>query len=431
MRSLWRQTAQIEPFAPLPGDVQTDVLIIGGGMAGLLTAYLLRRSGVQCILAEKNTLFSGVSGSTTAKITVQHGFCYSEIKARFSQETAGKYLQANLSAAEQFAALCREIDCNYERKDSFVYTLTDPLLAEREAKVLHSLGTEADLCEFIPLPVPSVGAVRFPRQAQFHPVKFASAIAKDLEIYEHTFVREIENRTALTPRGKIRAQAIVIASHFPFINTHGLYSLKLYQHRSYVLGLSPAPQIGGMYADADPNGLSFRNYGDLLLLGGGDHRTGRPGGGWQALREFAARYYPSAQVAYRWAAQDCMPTDPLPYIGPYAKNTPGLYVTAGFAKWGMTGSMAAAMLLRDRLTGVENDCADVFSPQRRMVSKQFFMNAAESAAGYLPPAKKRCPHLGGKLIWNPLEKSWDCPCHGSRFAPDGEILENPSQKRLF
>ena len=184
--------------------------------------------------------------------------------------------------------------------------------------------------------------------------------------------------------------------HFPFFNNRGLYFLKLYQHRSYVIALRHTPGVDGMYIDASKNGLSFRSFGDLLLLGGGGHRTGRNGGNWQERSDFAKRYYPEAEGAARWAAQDCMSLDGIPYTGQYAKSTPDLFVASGFNKWGMTGSMAAALLLTDLVCGIENPCQALFSPSRSVLHPQLALNAAESVIGLLLSRltlhRRRCYH---------------------------------------
>jgi glycine/D-amino acid oxidase-like deaminating enzyme len=233
-----------------------------------------------------------------------------------------------------------------------------------------------------------------------------------------------------TPNGKITAEKIVIATHFPLINKHGSYFLKLYQQRSYVIALENAGHLEGMYLDCAENGLSLRNAGQWLLLGGGGHRTGKTGVGW-ALPETAARkYYSAAKVVARWATQDCMTLDGMPYIGQYSKGTPNLYVATGFQKWGMTTSMLAARLLTDLVQGRENPNEKLFSPYRSMLHKQLFLNGIESTRNLLRPTKPRCPHLGCALQWNAEEHSWDCPCHGSRFAPDGKLLNNPATDDL-
>ena len=219
---------------------------------------------------------------------------------------------------------------------------------------------------------------------------------------------------------------IIVATHFPILNKHGSYFLKLYQHRSYVLALEGAQKVDGMYVDEDKKGLSFRNYGDRLLLGGGSHRTGKKGGNWHELEKFARKHYPSARVVGKWATQDCMSLDSVPYIGQYSKNTPDLYVATGFNKWGMTSSMVASMILSDLVQGKPNEYAQVFSPSRSILRPQLAVNALESTFGLLTPTVPRCPHLGCALKYNKAEHSWDCPCHGSRFTESGEVINNPA-----
>ncbi len=232
--------------------------------------------------------------------------------------------------------------------------------------------------------------------------------------------------TAITDGGRIKADKVIVATHFPFINKHGSYYLKLYQHRAYVLALQNAQEVDGMYVDECRSGLSFRNYGDLLLLGGGAHRTGKDGGNWDELRRFADKHYPDSKIKYLWATQDCMSLDDIPYIGRYSKNTPDMYVASGFNKWGMTGTMLAAMLLSDMVCGRNSDYAAAFSPSRSILKPQLFVNGFEATKNLLTPSKKRCPHLGCALKWNNAEHSWDCACHGSRFDEGGRVIDNPA-----
>lgn len=430
MRSLWKETAALPEFPELVGDVRTDVLIIGGGIAGILTAYLLHEKGVKYVLVEKGRICSGTTGNTTAKITFQHGLIYDKILKSDGTEAARKYLAANRAAFDKYAELCGKTDCDYEIKDNYVYSTDDRRKLEKEVEALEKIGYIADLCENVPLPVKTVGAVKFPDQAQFNPLKFLSSVAEGLNIYENTFVREMRGNTAVTDKGKIRADTVIAATHFPFINKHGSYFLKLYQHRSYVIALENAQDVNGMYVDECDTGLSFRNYEGLLLLGGGGHRTGKKGGNWAELRAFAAKKYPDSREKHFWATQDCMSLDGIPYIGRYSAKTHGFYVASGFNKWGMTGSMTAAMLLSDMILGKRNGFASVFDPSRSIVKPQLFINGAEAVCNLLTPSKKRCPHLGCALKWNEAERSWDCPCHGSRFTEHGRVLDNPANGDL-
>jgi len=200
----------------------------------------------------------------------------------------------------------------------------------------------------------------------------------------------------------------------------------MYQQRSYVLALEGAPAVREMYMAAEEDGFSFRGYGDLLLLGGGGHRTGKAGEGWKPLEELAREAYPKSKTVYRWATQDCITLDDVPYIGQYSKAAPNLFVTTGFNKWGMSASMAAAMLLTDLVLGKDNAYERIFSPSRTVLRPRLAANILESTGNLLRPTVPRCPHLGCALRWNPRERSWDCPCHGSRFSEKGELLNNPA-----
>ena len=428
-KSIWADTP-LPHFPTLQGDKSTQVLIIGGGMAGLLCAYRLKNAGAEVLLVEAGRICGGVTQNTTAKITSQHGLIYHKLLQKLGREQAKLYLHANETAIREYHALCQDIPCHFQSQSAFVYALENRQILEQELHALHALGYPAGLEQALPLPFPTAGAVKFRHQAQFHPLEFAAHIARNLPIYENTPVRSLGGGIALTDYGRIRAEKIIVATHFPFLNTHGSYFLKLYQHRSYVLALENTDFPGGMYMGAEENSPSLRLSGQLLLLGGGGHRTGKQGGGWQELRDLAQRAYPASREVTHWATQDCISLDGIPYIGPYSKNTPRLFVATGFNKWGMTGSMVAADILTDLVLEKENPWAQVFSPSRSILHPQLAINAAETPLNLLRPTRPRCTHLGCALKWNPQERSWDCTCHGSRFAEDGGLLNNPAQKGL-
>lgn len=430
MESIWTATSPMPHFPPLRGEAYTDVLIIGGGMAGLLCAHELQKAGVQCAVAEAKTIAGGITKNTTAKITSQHGLCCKTLTDTFGTEKARLYVQANEQAVQTYRTLCRDIDCDFKEQDNFIYSINDRRKLEEELSALQALGLTAEYAGNLPLPFRTVGAVKFPSQAQFHPLKFLAAIADDLTVYEYTPVRRLTKDSAITDHGKIHAKAIIVATHFPFLNKHGSYFLKLYQQRSYVLSLKNAQKLDGMYLDVQENGLSFRSHNGQLILGGGGHRTGKQGGNWQELEQFSQIHYPGATITHRWATQDCMSLDGIPYIGQYSPRTPNLYVATGFNKWGMTTSMVAAQLLADLVQGKENPYAEVFNPSRSMLHPQLGLNVVESTKNLLSFSPKRCPHLGCALKWNPQEHSWDCPCHGSRFTEGGKLIDNPATRDL-
>ncbi len=431
MNSLWKQTVRLPQFPTLETDAETDVLIIGGGMAGLLCAYRLKQAGVRCLLAEAQRICGGVTGCTTAKITAQHGFCYAPLLKQLGRERAEMYLQANLQAVEEYRCLCREIDCDFEEQSAFAYSTSGREVLEEELEALRRLGYPARLAEKLPLPLDTDGAVEFSDQAQFHPLKFAAAIAGDLPILENTMVLQWDGKQALCSGGRtIRAKRAIIATHFPFWNRRGCYFLKLYQERHYVLALEGADPVDGMYVDGSGQGFSFRMAGTRLLLGGGSHRTGKKGGGWRELEDFAVQNYPGSREYGRWAAQDCMSLDGAPYIGPYGSRTPETLVAAGFNAWGMTSSMVAARLLTCEILGRPWEFAPAFAPSRSIFKKQLLINGLEAAGNLLRPTSPRCTHLGCALHWNKTEHSWDCACHGSRFDREGTVLENPAMRNL-
>ena len=426
MDSIWEKDAVRVRFEALKGNVSTDILIIGGGIAGILCAYKLKNAGVDCLLVEAAEICGGITKNTTAKITVGHGLLYDKLIKRFGTDRARLYLDAQLKACGAYADLCQRIDCDYEICDSYVYSLHNRQQIKNEVSALNRLGVKALFSDASEFPVKVAGAVRVRDQAVFHPLNFLFAIAKDLPICEHTKVLELMPYRAVTNRGEIRYKKLIVATHFPMLNKHGRYPLKLYQHRSYVLALKGAQRLRGMYVDESETGLSFRPYGELLLLGGGGHRTGKQGGCWHELEAFAKTHYPNAEIVGRWATQDCMTLDSVPYIGQYARSTPDVFVATGFNKWGMTNAMVAADLLCDLVQGKANPYAAVFSPSRSILRPQLAFNAFESIFGLLTPTTPRCPHLGCALKYNRAEHTWDCPCHGSRFSESGELIDNPA-----
>lgn len=428
MKSVWSDFS-MPRYEKLQGDIKTDVLIIGGGIAGLLIAHELKSRGIDNVVVEAKNICGGITKNTTAKITSQHGLIYSKLLKSGGTDSLKLYYEANEHSISRYKELCKSIDCDFEEKDAYVFMQDDLRALGNELNALDLIRAKAEFTKETSLPISVIGAIRFKNQAQFHPLKFAAAIAKSLKIYENTMVTEVEGHTAKTAGGSVTAENIVIATHFPFINRHGLYFIKMFQERSYVTAIDSG-KVDGMYVDGAGSGLSFRNYGELLLIGGGSHRTGKKSSAWSDAKSIAKRYYPSAKTVYKWANQDCVTLDGLPYIGNYSKATPHMYVATGFNKWGMTSAMAAADIIADAVCGKENKYAEIFSPSRSIFTKQLAINAFETTTNLLRPSTPRCPHLGCALKWNKAERSWDCPCHGSRFTDSGKLIDNPATKGL-
>ncbi len=425
MNSFWQTT--LPKFPKLKQNLTVDVLIIGGGLTGLLCAEYLQKAGLSVAVAEAKTVAEGVSGRTTAKITSQHGVIYHKIEQKYGLEAARHYYTAQQEALDEFRRLADRLAFEYEECDAYVYSLDDHLALSAERSTLKRIGGKAEWERALLVNMPTAGVLKIPHQAHMNPLLLMRELSKNVPVYEHTRVRKIESNTALTDDGvTITARAMVVATHFPFLNRHGAYFLKLYQHRSYVVALENATVPSGMMWGDKQNSITLRQYGNYLLVGGGGHRTGKQGEGYKAAEAFAEKYFPNAKVKHRWATQDCMSLDGIPYIGRYAPSTPSMYVATGFGGWGMTSAMVSALLLTAEITGRPKQWASVFKPNRNIWHPQLAVNAVESTLGLLTPTAPRCPHLGCALKWNAEEHSWDCGCHGSRFAKDGMLLNGPS-----
>ena len=375
---------------------------------------------------------------------------------------------------EIYESLCRNIDCDFEIEDAYIYTLDSPQKIEKEYEAAIRLGIEAELVDNIELPFEISKALKFKNQANFNPIKFLNYIKKDLTIYEDTKAIEIKDNVVVTNRGEIKAKSIVVATHFPIINVPGYYFLRIHQEREYVIALKNAQILNGMYIDEKDEGYSFRRYQDYLILGGASGRTGsnEEGGSYDKLRELAKKLYPNSIEEYHWSAQDCITSDGIPFIGVYSKEMPNVYVATGFNKWGMTSSMVSAIIISGLISGKEYDFNEIFSPSRfdmtasiKNLAKDGFettynfiaekiripMESIENIKngesgivlyegkkvgvyrdneGEIYTVSTKCPHLGCELKWNADDLSWDCPCHGSRFDYKGNFLDSPTIKEL-
>ncbi|WP_341478804.1 FAD-dependent oxidoreductase [Clostridium perfringens] len=456
--------------------MKTDVLVIGAGIAGVLTAYMLKQKGRDVVLIDAAEIASGNTKNTTAKITSQHDLIYSKLIAEFGEEKARQYAKANELAIKKYKEIIEDkrIECDFEEKPAYVYSLNEVDVLKEEVEAAKNLGIDAEFVQEANLPFKINGAVKFNNQAQFNPLKFLKDISNELVIYENTRALEIKENLVVTSGGNITANNIVVATHYPIMNAPGYYFMKMHQERSYVLALENTSEIDGMYIDLNKEGYSFRTYNNLLLLGGISHRTGEneEGGSYDELRKVAKRLYPKAKEKYYWSAQDCMTIDGIPYIGRYSSETPNIYVATGFNKWGMTSSMVSAMIISDMILEKENDFSEIFSPRRFDLSlsiNNIANDLIETAKNfiaqkvYIPSSEiehiknghggiieyngekvgvyknkegkeffvsTKCTHLGCQLSWNSDELTWDCPCHGSRFDYKGRLIGSPATKDL-
>lgn len=430
MRYLWNEDVTVPDFPALQGDRDTQVLVIGGGMAGVMCARWLHKAGIDYLLVEGGRVGQGVTKGTTAVLTAQHDTLYSDLIATVGKERAGQYLDANLWAVETLRHMAEEWPCDLEDRPSLIYDLGDRGRMEEEVRAVRSLGLQAQLRTEAGLPFPVAGAVEFPGMAQFHPMKFLAQAVRGLNVVEHTFVRRLSGTVAETDRGRIRAKQVIVATHFPFVDRRGLYFMKMYQKRSFVVGLEGAPRLDHTAMDRAEDGMYFRTAGDLLLVGGGDRRTGSKGDGFETVRSFVRQHFPQARERCAWASQDCVTLDGIPYIGSYSPGLPGVYVATGFGLWGMSTSVVAAELLTDQILGRAGRWHAAFDPHRSILRPQLLSNLAAATLDFLTPTTKRCPHLGCALKWDRAEHCWDCPCHGSRFDETGKLLDGPATRDL-
>ena len=455
MESIWSQTVQLPKRKKLDDDIRVQNVVIGAGIAGILIAYLLQEKGQEVIVLEAKEIASGQTKNTTAKITSQHGLIYHDMIKKCGLERAKGYAEANEAAIELYREIITKegIACQFEELPSFLYS-TEQVGEEklkREAEVAKSLGIQAAFLEgeeITELPFEVTGAVRFDHQAQFHPLMFIQALAKKLTIYEHTKVLEVDDYMLLTDTNVIVADNVIFATHYPFPIVPGYYFLRQHQSRSYALaieGEGVPKRLKGMYFSIDKDGLSFRHEDGKIILGGSTHRTGKYGmkritdhgidkTGFSHLKQKAMACYKNAEIIAAWAAQDCMPHDGIPFIGTFSKKHEHWYVATGFQKWGMTSAMVSAMIISDAIVGKNNPYAEVFSPQRFLVKagiKNFLIDVGESICGlvkgFFVKKERKCSHMGCALVWNEDENTWDCPCHGSRYSVDGELIDNPAQ----
>lgn len=455
MESIWTKTCQLPQYEPLKRNTTADVAVVGGGLAGLLAAWLLKDSGLSVLVLEKDVLGRGATAFTTAKITSQHGMIYTKLLNMLGTEGARQYATAAQRAIASYRQIIKKerLDCDFTNRPAFLYSTLESDALKREAESARRLGLPATFTTETELPFPVAGAVRFDNQAQFHPLKFLAGLLPGLTVYEHSKVWKIQGHTlhVRTPEGifQVQAQKILLTTHFPTRNIPGFYFLRQHQEISYVLALDHAKAFDGMYYCIDKSGHSFRSWENLLLAGGLGHRTGQlhPGDSYRQLWHSVRQWYPRAAVVAHWSNEDAMPHDSLPFIGPFSVWTPHIYVATGFHKWGMTQAMTAASILSDEVLKRHDTAHDIFAPQRLHLNAAgpFVADVGSSLVHvvlqkpFAPRSKKQaikkgygptCTHLGCTLSWNPADRTWDCPCHGSRYSEDGQLLRGPALKSL-
>ncbi|MFD0959818.1 FAD-dependent oxidoreductase [Paenibacillus chungangensis] len=493
--SYWMDSVHgMTSFPKLSQSIDTEAVVVGGGITGITTAYLLARAGLKVVLLEADKLLHGTTGHTTAKITSQHDLIYDMLIKKAGKEKAALYYQANRDAMQFILHTIEQydMDCGLSVEDAYVFTNSVDYIPDLESEMnaYSALGIEGEFVDSIPLSIPAKAAVRMNKQAQFHPLRYLSTLIREIvkegvDIYEGTTAVDVQKGSlpqVVTSEGHtVTCKYVVSCSHFPFYDGGGFYFAKMYAERSYVLGIKTEAEFpGGMYISAEEPKRSIRSAAmedgsKLLLIGGQSHKTGQgicTINHYEMLGQYAVRHFQLQEIAYRWSAQDLITGDDMPYIGRITESSPNIFVATGYKKWGMTSGTAAAMLISDLIMGRQNPYEQLFAPSRSMslgtlknlavenadVAKHLIAGklgmtyrtmeelgedegaivrvqgrragAYKDSDGKLHLVDTTCTHMGCEVEWNDGDRTWDCPCHGSRFSISGEVIEGPADKPL-
>lgn len=489
----WRESTQFPVFSSIKEDMETDVVVVGAGITGITTAYLLAKEGVKVMVVDAGSIGNGTTGHTTAKMTAQHDLIYDELIQHMGIEKAKAYYQANIEAIAFMKDTMQglSINCDYSPEDAYLYTISTSKVAklEQEAEAYQQLGIDGEYVEHVPLALGEKAGLVMRNQAQFHPLQYLQRLVDEIQrfggqIFENTTIVDIEEserpRVVTRNQQRITCKQVISCSHFPCYDK-GLYFTRMYADRSYVLAIKPEKAYpGGMYLSVDkPATRSLRhvtiNEEKYVLVGGESHKTGQgicTMQHYEALETFARETIGIKAYPYRWSAQDLITLDKVPYIGRLTSNHTNIFVATGFRKWGMSHSMVAALLLRDLLLERKNPYEELYSPSRFQADpsvKNFAIQNLDVAGqliagkvgitfqdpadlqsdegaivivdgekcgaykdqeGHLHLVDATCTHLGCEVEWNHGDRTWDCPCHGSRYSIEGEVIEGPADLPL-
>jgi len=481
-------------FPKLKKDIETEVCVIGAGLFGLTTAYYLAKNNIPVTVVEaEHEIGIKVSGNTTGKITSQHGLFYDHLIKDFGEEFAKKYLDANQKAITNIKSIIDEcnIECDFSWQDNYVYTMIQDEVEQikNEVVAVKNLGGDCEFVTKTDLPFTIQGAIKFPNQAQFDARKYMLGLADQIikrkgQIYIDTRVQDIAKKgkeyVLITKDANIKAKKVVMATHYPFVSAPGFYFLKMYQSTSYGLAVDTKSVLfEGMYINVKDPIYSFRtaqyNGKKVLVVVGADHKTGETienDNNYDILEKRVKELYPQAEILFRWNTEDCIGLDKIAYIGEFSNIMPNVYVGTGFKKWGITVSNVAANIVTDKILGKNNKYEEIFNSKRlKPIKNRWEMqnnlkqtvtswafekskipmgsvaeiendNGAiiningtnvgiyKDTSGNIYSVKPVCSHLGCTLTWNNLDKTWDCPCHGSRFDYMGKNIYDPANKSL-
>ena len=425
-QSIWLNEDLDSNFPYLDSDIETDVLIIGGGIVGVLCAYELQKRNINYILVEKEKIGRKTTKDTTAFLTIQHETLYQDLIKNFGLLKARQYLELNSKALKKFKDLSKIYDFDYEEYSSSLFSSTNEKIIYQEYKALEKLNCNTSLIKDLPLDIEIKLGVSVINQAIINPYKLIINISKKLNIYEFTEIKKLYKNKAVTNSNKnIKFKSVIIATHYPFKNISNLSFMKLTQRRSYVCSVKTDRKISGSYCSIDTDGLYFRQYKDSIIIGGNDRNTGT-----NNKNDFIEKIEKLniGEITNIWSGQDCITLDGIPYIGKYSIFYPNHYVATGFNFWGFTWAMASSFILADMIEW--NQEYKLVSPSRISINKNLYNNIKTSLKNLLTFKTPRCKHLGCKLVYNKDEKTWECPCHGSRYNINGKLLDGPTKKNM-
>ncbi|MBR6807971.1 MAG: FAD-dependent oxidoreductase [Clostridia bacterium] len=473
MSTIW-DTETGRQIRPLSGDVKCDAVVVGGGLCGVLTAYKLKCAGLHTVLLEAKRIGGGQSAGTTAKITLCHDEMLSHIENSFGTDSALAYAECEMFSIDEYERIVKEenIQCSFKRLPAYLYSLYGERRLMREFDTARRCSLDCEITRETELPFEVALALKFDRQAQFDPINFMKGILHGFEIYENTRALYIDGNKVVCDGGSVFAKHVVVATNYPFEREiRNLFPVKLHREMAHVCTFGGYMALEGMYIGTD-GGYNYRSFGSDLIVSGESHVSGKGNGGaYERIRKSTLSHFRGTTVGQSWSAEDCKSLDGIPYVGQIGTPKGKVYVATGFGTWGMTTSMTAANLVCDLICGRKNACEKLYSPSRLKMNssadsltdsvqravegvvlsrfketketsdipKDFGMivryKGKKSAVykdknGELHVSEAYCPHMRCQLSWNDDDKTWDCPCHGSRFDFDGNLISGPSEKSI-
>lgn len=421
-QSIWEEYLKENSFPKLEENIFTDVLVIGGGVAGVLIAKKLHDNNIETVLVEKNKIGRGITSKTTAFLTSQHETLYQSLKLNKSKD----YLKINNEALREYKKLSICFDFDYERVDSCLFSSKEDII-KKEYDALKVLNQDVYLTSEIPINKYRFG-IAFKNQGIINPIKLINNLVKDLTIYENSEVVRLKKNYAVLKNGVIiKFNKVVIATHYPINNKLNLLFMKLTQVRSYVVAVKKN-KIKGTYCDIDKDGIYYRMYDDFLIIGGNDRDTGC-----KTINDFKRRIthllnLTDNEIEYSWSGQDCKTIDGIPYIGRSDIFHRNHIIVTGFNLWGFTWAMASSNIVFN-IIKYNKECK-LTKVNRLCNNKNLFKNIKNSIVNLINFKKPRCTHLGCRLMYNKHERIWECPCHGSIYNEEGKPIIGPANKNI-